>query len=207
MPPSAWLQWFTDLADQSIVLPLMGLVATVLLLHSRRAAAAWTISTGGVLLVMLLLKLAFGACAARFGFAGVASPSGHTASGTVVYGRLLPLLIPPLRAGRPWVVAVILAALFGTSRVLLHDHSVAEAALGGTIGVAGATLFRSAAGLDAATRGLTWKIAVACLLPLALLHGHRLTVEARIHSFAADWLRARACPLPAEAMVRQRPAS
>jgi undecaprenyl-diphosphatase len=199
----------TDFADEAVILPLAaGVLATLVLLGWRRAAWAWSLVTGGMLLTMLVLKLVFAACIARIGPDGVAhglaNPSGHTAAAAAVYGgavgllargTLLRWLHGPARARRPpvwgfWetgLAALLLAGLVGTSRVWLGMHTVPDVIAGGLIGIASALLLGRLAGpptLSPARRRLLLAPLVA--VPL-LLHGLHLNAEPRIHAVARFW--------------------
>ncbi len=193
----------TDFADQAVILPLAaGVLATLLLLGWRRAALAWCVVIGGMLLTMLGLKLVFAACVAGIGpdgrEHGLANPSGHTAAAAAVYGGAVGLLargtllrrLPGGRMSGLWeagLAAVLLAGLIGTSRVWLGMHTVPDVMAGGLIGIASAVLLARLAGpppLPPARRRLLLAPLVA--VPL-LLHGLHLNAEPRIHAAARFW--------------------
>jgi membrane-associated phospholipid phosphatase len=179
------MNFLTDFADQAVVLPLAGTVLLVLFAVGwRRGAVAWGAGVGGVLAVMLVLKLLALACLRHLGWLGLSSPSGHTAASAVVYGGLLALLAP-----RGTVVAAIaggaVALVFGLSRLALHVHTVPDVILGALVGVAGAILMRRAAGPRPPRSGAPWLLLAAFAVMVAF-HGHRLQAETQIRWMALD---------------------
>ena len=190
------VQWFTDFGDQGVVLPSSAAIACFLLLGRWwRSAASWILAVAGVLGVMLVLKLGIGACGWELGIPGLNSPSGHTASATILYGGLSILLLPGLRGPSRILPAILIAVLFAVSRVLLHDHSILEVSIGGGVGLCGVGLFVRLRGPVPTGLRLVWlPIAVAVVAVAA--HGNRMTAEQHIHSFATLWLRAVLCPMP-----------
>lgn len=192
----AAIQWVTDFADQAIVLPT-SLCVLLFLILSRcwKTALAWLIAMGGVLAVMLVLKLGIGACGPALGAGALDSPSGHTASATMLYGGIATILFPRLNRAQRFLLAIVIALLFGASRVILHDHSVVEVLVGGAVGLSGLALFIRLKGKGPGPTRLPRLSIMFVLACVALLeHGHRMTVEHRIHSFAALRLRALICP-------------
>lgn len=193
----AVIQWVTDFADQAIVLPT-SLCVLLFLLLSRcwQTALAWTVTMGGVLGVMLVLKLGIGACGPALGMGALDSPSGHTASATMLYGGIATILFPRLSTTLRFMLAVAVGLLFGASRVVLHDHSVIEVVIGGIVGLGGLGIFMHFKGLGPSRLPRLWFMLVIAGLAI-FEHGHRMTVEYRIHSFATLRLRALICPDPA----------
>lgn len=188
------IQWITDFADQAIVLPVSVCVLLFLLLsRCWQTALAWTISMGGVLGIMLVLKLGIGACGPALGTGALDSPSGHTASATMLYGGIATILFPRLSPVLRLVLAIAVALLFGASRVVLHDHSVIEVVIGGIVGLGGLAIFLRLRGAGPPRLPRVWiMLVLACVAMLQ--HGHRMTIEHRIHSFATLRLRALICP-------------
>ncbi len=180
------MQFLTDFADQAVVLPLAAYVLLVLAgLGWRRGALAWGAAVGGVLGVMLVLKLVAFACASHLAWTGVVSPSGHTATAAVVYGGLLALLAT--RSTRSTLVAAGLggafAALVGLTRLMLHVHTAGDVLVGAAVGVAGAVLMRRLAGVRPSRPSSPWILLVGCVVVFAL-HGTRLEAESRLHWLA-----------------------
>ncbi len=167
------------------------------LLLSRwwHAAFLWVLTVAAVLGSMLVLKLGVGACGWELGFPGLNSPSGHTASATILYGGVSTLLLPGLRGFSRILPAILIAVLFATSRVLLHDHSVLEVTIGGVVGIGGVGLFARLHGPVPTSLRLVW-LWITVVVVAAAAHGDRMTAERHIHSFATLWLRALLCPMP-----------
>ena len=191
------MEFFTDFADQAVMLPLFTLVA-LSLAASRwyRGLAAWLVAIGGVLALMALLKFVFFACGSVLGASGIHSPSGHTAAAAAVYGGGMVLL---LRGRVPWPVLLglplLFAVLFGISRIAVHAHVPVEALAGGVVGLAGAALLLVLMGRRPTLHA--GPIVAACVLVILVFHGLRLNAEAVIHHFVLfTWL-----PLPAVCRV------
>jgi membrane-associated phospholipid phosphatase len=180
--------FLTDFADEAVVLPVAAIVLVILLaLGWRRGALAWMFGVGGVLGVMLILKLIVFACIWRLPGLGLSSPSGHTAAAAVVYGGLLALLAPRRRGGA--LLAALtggaLALLVGFTRIALHVHTVPDVVVGAGVGVAGAMLLRHFAG-ERPERLSSPRLLLAVCVAIGLFHGHRLAAETRIRWFALD---------------------
>jgi membrane-associated phospholipid phosphatase len=159
----------------------------LLVLGWRRGAVAWFFGVGGVLGTMLALKLIVFACGWQFAWAGISSPSGHTASAAVVYGGLLALLAPGGRGGG--VLAALIggafALLVGLTRLALHVHTIPDVLVGAAVGVAGAVLLRHFAGARP-QRLASPRLVLAVCVAIALFHGHRLAAETHIRWLAVD---------------------
>ncbi len=193
---SRLVQWVTDFGDQSVILPVSLVILLFLCLAGwHRGALAWTATIIGTLGTMLLLKLSIGACGWELGLRRLNSPSGHTASATAVYGSLLVLLRPRTGMAAAVTAALLIAAAFAASRLVLHDHTVPEVLIGVGVGVASVGVFRFCAHPvpDRIRRG--WMLCMI-LLVMAIEHGNRLPAEQQVHSFAVTELRARLCPRP-----------
>jgi membrane-associated phospholipid phosphatase len=180
--------FITDFADQAVVLPVAATVLLVLLtLGWRRGALAWAGCVGGVLGLMLALKLITFACIWRAPWIGLRSPSGHTATASVVYGGLLSLFLPGNAAGvlGAAMAGGVFAFVFGLSRLALHVHTVPDVVLGAAIGTAAAAALRWFAG-DRPPALSSPRLAVAAFIVMAIFHGHRLEAETRIRWLALD---------------------
>ena len=180
----------SDFADQGLILPLAVGIGLLLALSGwRRGALAWAAAIGGTLMLILLLKLRFFACGHIFDQATRGNPSGHTAAAAAVYGGLAGLVVGAIWDNRLWsvgaaiLVAALLAAIIGQSRLLLDRHTIAEVLWGGAIGMAGAAGFVVLAG-SAAHALRIGRIVVAGLIGVALLHGVRMSAEGTIQSVA-----------------------
>ena len=187
------MRFLTDFADQAVVLPLAAAISiTLLLLGWWRGAIGWILVVPATLAIVLSLKIVFYACHAVLPDFGIRSPSGHTASATVVYGGLLALF------GGPGVVhrarhlllialaAVLLAILFGFSRVDLGLPTVPDVLVGGAVGIVGAIVFVVMAGQPPAgfRRWVLGAVAVAVAL---LFHGRELQAEEAIQRMAISY--------------------
>lgn len=183
-----FLQAAGSLADQAVVLPMLASVALLLYATDRRQGAfAWVTAVCATLGVMLLLKLAVLTVSPVGGVGLLQSPSGHVASGIVVYAGIVALLCRP--SGFRWVLPVIaagsLAVVLGFARVAGGYHSSADVLVGILVGTAGLAL-------------LLWLLrpvsSPAPALPLLLLVlivmsscvGMRMPAEPVIHALGAD---------------------
>jgi len=182
------MKFVTDFADQAVALPVAATVLLALLvLGWRRGALAWAFGVGGVLAVMLVLKLVTFACVWRVPWIGLSSPSGHTATAAVVYGGLLALLVPPGYRGTlaAAIAGGAFALLFGLTRLALHVHSVPDVIVGAGVGIAGAVILRRLAGHRPPLLSSP-RLALAACAVMLLFHGHRLEAETRIRALALD---------------------
>ena len=147
-----------------------------------RGLYAWLTAIIGVLGTMAVLKYIFFACAGPLGQYGIASPSGHTAASTAIYGGALVLV---LRDRVPWfaLAATPLAfgTIFGISRLVLGAHDLLEVLLGGAIGLTGVALLVVLAGPRPPVK--VWPVCVSVGAIIILLHGFRFPGESLIHTF------------------------
>jgi PAP2 superfamily len=170
----------TDFADQAVVLPLIGVILLAFLLFGwRRGALIWLTTTGMALGTTVLLKLVFDTCGTLPWIPTLQSPSGHTASAAIIAG----VLVATLGGGRSQIIALaIFAGLgIGLTRFVLGEHTLAEALVGGAIGVAGASAFAFMAG--PAPTNMRWLILPLVVLAL-FLHGRHFDVEEDIRAVA-----------------------
>ncbi|MGH7044399.1 MAG: phosphatase PAP2 family protein [Acetobacteraceae bacterium] len=175
--------FFTDFADQAVVLPLVLVLALVLTaLGWRRGAAAWLVAGGGTLAAMLVLKLFALACGPPL----LRSPSGHAAAAGVVCGGIA--VLAGLTGAAVGLAAAAGALAIGLTRVALGTHSWPEVLLGGIIGVAGALALARMAGPRPTGLHLRWLTAAAVVV-VALLHGLHLPAEAAIRATSFDTAR------------------
>lgn len=181
--------YVTDFADQAVVLPLaMGTGLFFALSGWRRGVLVWTVTIGGTLGLMLVLKLCFLACGHLLPEARLHSPSGH-ASAAAIYGGVTGALIRSRWGGRNWVlptavgITIFFALIFGITRLELRVHSLPEVIVGGAVGALGASAFIVFAGAPA-PRLRTAQFVAPALLLILLLHGLHLPVEVAIHSAA-----------------------
>jgi len=183
--------YLTDFADAGVMVPVCTTTAvTLLLFRQRQIALSWIAVTAAVWALMLVLKLSGHICETLActppGF-GVVSPSGHVAASSAAYGGLLGLMFRS--AGRSMrqscVAAVAIATVVGVTRVVLHEHTIAEVIVGGVVGVAGAILFTSAARgwLSGRRRALLLGVVAASMM---LFHGTHLTWEPEIRAITSS---------------------
>ncbi len=181
------MTFVSDFADQAVMLPLALVVLAVLgVMGWRRGLVAWSLAVGFTFGLILLLKAGFVMLTASFGSDYRFSPSGHVASGCVVYGGMAVLL---LRNTVPrYLVAAVPAVailVIGYSRVSLGMHTVPEVVAGALVGIAGVSIL-------AATMGrrpifAIWPVpAIGGMLVLAL-HGLHLPAEEAIHLASSNW--------------------
>jgi membrane-associated phospholipid phosphatase len=187
---SIWV-FVTDFGDSAVTLPLAAWVLIFLMAAGRRQVAfAWAAAVVATAAMIGALKLVLGACGAAATLAHLASPSGHTAMSTVVYGALALLIAVPLAPRARGAVALAAAVAIigiGWSRVVLHDHSRAEIAVGFLVGAAGLGLFRLLLARDEARAvRLKWLLLGVAVL-VAVMHGTRWIVEPLIRRLAADF--------------------
>ena len=179
-------RFVTNFADQGVLLPLVVAVAAALFLAGwRRAALAWSGVTGAVWTTILLLKLACLACGPLL-VEGLHSPSGHTAAAATAMGGLFGLVVR--WRGRTWrwtlPISAGTAAVVGLSRLALHTHSLPDVLMGGTVGVAGATLLVAWAGAPP-PRVRLLRVLAPMAAVILLLYGTRLPAEGAIKRVAA----------------------
>lgn len=170
----------TDFADQSVLMPLYFLIAVGLaLLGWKRGALAWIVTAGMTLGFLVVLKIVLLACGWRWTGGVVQSPSGHTASSTLVYGSLGALAFrhrwPEMRA-LAFVPPLAVAALIGASRLVLGVHTPAEVVIGAIIGLAGVAFLLWLAG-DPPARLRFRRLLLAGVVIAVVLHGERLRAE------------------------------
>lgn len=176
--------WFlTDFADEAVVLPLILVVGVMLLIGGwRRGAAAWIVTAGVTLGLMLVLKLLGIAC----GPTHLRTPSGHTAVAAMVAGSLVALLLPRHRCSGTALAALTGALLLGALRLIAGVHTLPEVLMGGSVGIAGAVCFAWYAGPRPAALRLG-RVLAAVVVVITLFHGDRLRAEPRIWR-SASWI-------------------
>lgn len=181
----------TDFGDSAVTTPLALLVLVFLFAGGhRRVALGWLLAIGGCAAVIAELKLGFGACGHEITFVHLHSPSGHTAMSTSVYGSLALLIGARLPAGQRravYAAAAIAIIAIGLSRVVLHDHSRTEIAVGFVVGVVGVAVFRAVLRRhEAPPLPLGWLLLSGGVL-VAAMHGTRWMIEPAVHRLAWDF--------------------
>lgn len=188
--------YLTDFADAGVMVPVCVTVTIALLvMRQRRSAAAWVAVTASVWSVMLALKLGgylceSVACAVPPPRLGLVSPSGHVAASAAAYGGLVGLMTRSAGRSLPHACfgALIVAVIIGATRVILHEHTIAEVFVGGLVGVSGAVLFTLAAPgwLSVPRRAALFSAVATSIL---LFHGTHVTWERHIRAISADALQ------------------
>jgi membrane-associated phospholipid phosphatase len=180
--------FLTDFADQAVTLPVsLCAVIGLALAGWRRGAIAYAVAAICVLSTMLALKLEAMGCGLPLPGASVHSPSGHTAAAAAIYGGGLALALR--RRLGPWsaslAAALPITIAIGATRLALQVHSPAEVLLGALVGVAGVLGMVFLAGAPPA--GLrVWRVALAALAAMIVLHGIRLPAEGQIQWASAN---------------------
>ena len=169
------MQFLTNLADQAVVLPaFLAITLTLLATERQPGGAAWILGVAGTLGAVFALKVAAETFPDAFHGWNLRSPSGHVASGAVLYGGLAVLLFP--QRGLALLFAAAVALLMAGTRLSLGVHTVADVVAGGAIGLAGVLLI--AARVPSAPRPESRLVLPAVLLAVVgLMHGQRLAVE------------------------------
>ena len=189
------LHLITDLGDQAVILPLLLAAGLVLLLAGWwRGALAWFIAVPATLGAVLVAKLSTMACQGLLPPVGLLSPSGHTASASVVYGGLLALVIGGPRAAVLCAGAV--AAFMGYTRLALGVHTLADVVAGGLIGIMGAVALSLLAGPRPALRRGWIGVAAASVAVLVLFHGRHVYAEMHIRQMSQQLWPLSLCAAP-----------
>jgi membrane-associated phospholipid phosphatase len=183
------LGYLTDLGDSVLLMPASALLAVYLFcLGSRRTAAMWLSALALCMALTALSKVAFAACGSLVPALGVSSPSGHTSMSATFYGcAALMLAGDAERRVRAGLLAAGTALVFviAATRVLLQAHSLAEVAVGLSIGVVSVGWF---AGRHFAhpSRPVPWIPVVAGIVALAVaVHGWHWQFERLFYALAA----------------------
>jgi len=175
------MKFLTDFADQAVMLPLMLAVAIALLVQGwRRGAAAWVVVLCATFGVTLGLKVLFIPCSDALDIPTLHTPSGHVAAATVAVGGLAVLLLGRVPAV---LVALATAALIGTTRLVLGEHTGLEVAVGAVVGLAGVAALICLAGVRPAAFHVRRVMLIAVLIAV-VFHGLHMPAEAHIRGAA-----------------------
>ena len=187
------MQFLTDFADQSVILPVVAVaLLTFMLLRWWRGAAAWAGVIGTTFALVLALKLGLKACGGDVAAQAwmPRNPSGHVASATAAYGGLAAIAFGQHRAFL--LPAVLFAGVIGGTRVGLGVHTVPDVVTGGLIGIAAVASLHPLAGQRPRAHGHRLPLLLA-LAVASLLHGTHFDAEGIIRRFAARLRPALAC--------------
>jgi membrane-associated phospholipid phosphatase len=179
--------FITDFGDTAVTVPLAGLVVGFLAIARHwRTVVGWVLAILGCGGTIGAIKSLLAACGYRVSIAGVASPSGHVAMSTAVYGSLVTLIAigMPFRFRVPLRLATVLFLLaIAASRLVLDAHDPMEVIVGGVIGLSAVLAFCLLAAPLPDDLPVRWLSALSLLL-VALLHGGRWPTERAVHHTA-----------------------
>jgi membrane-associated phospholipid phosphatase len=138
------------------------------------------------------LKLVFTALAPHHHtLTGLTSPSGHAGMSAIVYGGFVLLIGPSLT--RVWRIVAQLGALalilaIAVSRLVLHEHSIAETVVGLGVGFAALGVLHAGLRRAPAERVPVFALCAAALAVIGLMHGTRWHTEPMIRALASSEL-------------------
>jgi undecaprenyl-diphosphatase len=183
----------TDLGDSAVTLPLAAVAIAILLIARRARMAQWW---GGAIAAsaaaIAALKLVLIAIAPHHHtLTGLISPSGHAGMSAIVYGGFVLLIAPSLP--RVWRIAAQLGALvlivgIALSRLVLHEHSIAETIVGLGVGFAALAALRAGLRRAPAERVPVFALCAAAVAVIGLMHGTRWHTEPLIRALASSAL-------------------
>lgn len=190
-----WLA-VTDLGDAAVTVPLAVILqAYLFLVRWPRAALFWGAAILACAIAVTALKLALLSCGGAW-HAVAASPSGHAALGTAVYGAMA--AVAGRQLGRRASVLLHLTALavvgaIGVSRVAVGAHTVPEVLIGTAIGALAVAAFHHALADSPPRSPPAWPwLAAATVAVIVALHGQHWSMESHIRAIAG--LLARGVP-------------
>jgi membrane-associated phospholipid phosphatase len=179
----------TDLGDSAVTLPMAAVTIAILLVGRRgRMALWWGGSIVACAAAIAVLKLLLTAAAPHHhSLTGLTSPSGHAGMSVIVYGGFVLLIGPSLT--RVWRVlarfgAVVLVVAIAVSRIVLHEHSIAETVVGLAVGFGALGALRAGLARAPAERVPVVALCAAALAVIGLMHGTRWHTEPMIRALA-----------------------
>ncbi|MDQ6648249.1 MAG: phosphatase PAP2 family protein [Pseudomonadota bacterium] len=183
-----WIQG-TALGDSAVIIPCVCVVTLWLSMSvsTRGLVWRWLLLVAAVAALVIVSKLAFmmwGLSLPGLNFTGL---SGHSAMAAMLWPSLFALLVG--RGGAVWrawgaALGILLAAAIAWSRVVLHEHSVSEAVLGGTIGAALTLWFLWRHGSQWRLPWSPWIALLPLLLILPFVYGRRFPSQSILVSVA-----------------------
>ena len=128
----------SDFGDTAVTVPLALLMGCALVTARHfRMALGWCVAIVGCAGLIGALKLALAVCGHQPGASVLASPSGHTAMSTAVYGGFAAVFGASLARPKREALIAGAAALFlgiAASRAVLEYHTATEVAVGLAVG-------------------------------------------------------------------------
>lgn len=183
----------TDLGDSAVTLPMAAVTIVILLIARQPRPALWW---GGCIVAsaaaIAALKLLLTALAPHHHtLTSLTSPSGHAGMSAIVYGGFVLLLGPSLPG--IWRVVAQLGAFglimaIAVSRLVLHEHSIAETVVGLGVGFAALAALRAGLARAPAERVPVMALCAAALAVVGLMHGTRWHTEPMIRALARSEL-------------------
>lgn len=179
------MRFFTDFADQAVILPLV--LTTALGLWAGgwvRGALGWLAVVAVTLGLVGLGKIALFVAGAPPAVPLLLSPSGHTASAPLIYGGLAMILLPrrwSRSLGLP--LAALACVAIGVTRVELGEHSVPDVWAGALLGMAGSVALRPVMGGKPADFR-AWALVGLGIAAIAGFHGLHMPAEQWLHAVA-----------------------
>lgn len=191
------IEILTNFADQGVVLPLTVAVTAIFVFTGwYRTALVWACVVCAAFLVIGIGKILTAASLLPWPqHWDMRSPSGHTASGALVYGALLGLFAPwRHRHATAFISASVLAAAFGASRVALGVHTLSDVIAGAVVGVCGAFAMVHFAGPRPAGTDCSRRMAIVVPVCVLVFHGFHVDAEPWVGSLAEMLLSALSKP-------------
>jgi membrane-associated phospholipid phosphatase len=180
----------TNLGDAALLLPASVVLLFLLVVHRhRQLALAWFVALGACISLTALSKIGFYGCGVRSSAHDVMSPSGHTSLSATFYGCCA-LLAAHRRFGwTRWVIlllAGLLVASIGVSRVLIQAHTWSEVLVGALVGSLCIGLFHLLSRSNLPPVSLR-PVAASFVAAVVLLGGQHLSAEPLIRKFASEF--------------------
>lgn len=198
--------FITGFGDAALLLPAAAALLVYLLrARSWQAAAAWVGALGLCAGLTVAAKMMFHACGGQFPALDIHSPSGHTSLSATFYGCGALMLAAGQSSSRRFgtlLASAVLVVAIAVSRVLLHAHTLDEAAAGLAIGLLCLAIY-AATFRPRALGALDWRLPVGVVVVLALLtHNRHLSLEGVLDRMADHFQLAQyVCPLTQDAAV------
>jgi membrane-associated phospholipid phosphatase len=181
--------FITDLGDLAVLIPIWLVMSGYLLTYNLgRTAANFTVMFILVAVSVAVLKMALYSPHLESGSFRLASPSGHVAMSTAIYGSIAIISRHSSREGRvQFATFAMMAALIvaiAMSRVELHMHSCLEAAVGAAVGLTGLTWLRANLRLNRNPHFPIFPLILYLAATVAVFHGDRLGAEIELREIA-----------------------